>query len=266
MIQRHVLIASPPSPDPEDKLLDPDYALALSLFELDYLELLSLMSLILVIGNRNYSSWSLRAWLYLTESQLEFDEISISLHVGDWRQEVAKYTPAARVPVLIHDEATVWDSMAIMTYLLDLHPDAVGWPTVGKDRAYAQSISAEMHSGFLAIRAELPQNIRIRRTATLSEQCLSQVKRVQAIWSDCRERYGHRGPWLFGEFSIADVMFVPVALRFVSYGIPVEGRAAEFVSATRLLPSVQEWILAARKEPLSLNFVDELDNGNMTLG
>ena len=224
------------------------------------------MSLTLVIGNRNYSSWSLRAWLYLRESGLEFEEVNISLHVGDWRDDVAKYTSAGRVPVLIDDDITVWDSMAIFAHLLERYPDAVGWPADPVQRALARSISAEMHSGFLAIRDALPQNIRIRRTAFVSDVCRAQIDRVQSIWRECRERFGDRGPWLFGELGIADVMFAPVALRFVSYGILVEGRAAEFVDATLALPSVQEWISAAQDEGLALDFVDELGKGDMILG
>ena len=139
------------------------------------------MSLTLVIGNRNYSSWSLRAWLYLRESGLKFEEIFISLHTGNWREEVSKYSPAGRVPVLIDDGITVWDTMAIMTHLLDRHSETIGWPADPSERAFAQSISAEMHSGFLAIRGELPQNIRIRRSATVSDECRTQIGRVQAI-------------------------------------------------------------------------------------
>ena len=119
------------------------------------------MSLTLVIGNRNYSSWSLRAWLYLRESGLEFEEVNISLHVDNWRDEVAKYTSAGRVPVLIDDDITVWDSMAIMAHLLERYPDAVGWPADPMQRAFARSISAEMHSGFLAIRDGLPPTDRL---------------------------------------------------------------------------------------------------------
>ncbi len=224
------------------------------------------MSLTLVIGNRNYSSWSLRVWLYLRESGLEFEEVFISLHVGNWRERVAEYTPAGRVPVLIDDGITVWDTMAIMGYLLDRYPDAVGWPADPTERALARSISAEMHSGFLAIREELPQNIRIRRPATISEACRVQIDRVQEIWSDCRTRCSNPGRWLFGHFGIADVMFVPVALRFVSYEIPVAGRADEFVRATLALPSVQEWVRASQDEGLPLDFVDELGKGDMILG
>ena len=224
------------------------------------------MSLILVIGNRNYSSWSLRAWLYLRESDLDFEERFISLHIGNWREEVAKYSPAARVPVLIDDDITVWDTMAIMAHLLDRHPEAVGWPADLTERALARSISAEMHSGFQALRTELPQNIRMRRSAPVSDVCRTQIDRVQTIWRECRERFSSRGPWLFGDFGIADVMFVPVALRFVSYGIPIEDRAAEFVDATLALRSVQEWISAAQDEGLALDFVDELGKGDMILG
>lgn len=224
------------------------------------------MALTLVIGNRNYSSWSLRAWLYLRESGLEFEERFISLHVGDWRGEIAKFSPAGRVPVLIDDDVTVWDTMAIFMHVLERHPDAVGWPADPMQRSLARSISAEMHSGFLALREELPQNIRIRRSVTVTDLCRAQIGRVQAMWSDCRERFGDGGPWLFGDFGIADVMFAPVALRFVSYGIPVEGRAAEFVQATLALPSIQEWIRASHEEGLPLDFVDELREGDMILG
>ncbi|MCZ6619746.1 MAG: glutathione S-transferase family protein [Gammaproteobacteria bacterium] len=224
------------------------------------------MSLTLVIGNRNYSSWSLRAWLYLRESGLEFEEVFVSLHTDNWREEVAKYSPAGRVPILIDDGTTVWDSTAIMSHLLDRYPGAVGWPADPNERALARSISAEMHSGFLAIRETLPQNIRIRRTTTLSDVCQTQINRVQTIWRDCRERCGHRGPWLFGDFSIADVMFVPVALRFLSYGIPVPEPAAEFMRATLALPSVQDWVRTAQDEGLALGFVDNLGKGDMILG
>jgi glutathione S-transferase len=224
------------------------------------------VSLTLVIGNRNYSSWSLRAWLYLTESGLPFEERFITLHVGDWRGEIARYSPAGRVPVLIDDGVTVWDTLAIMCHLLERFPEALGWPADPAARALARSVTAEMHSGFLAVRGELPQNIRRRRATTVSAQCRTQIERIQGIWQDCRERYGERGPWLFGELGIADVMFAPVALRFVSYEIPVAGRASEFVDAILGLPSVQEWILASRAEGLAVDFIDELGSGDMILG
>ena len=225
------------------------------------------MAIKLVIGNRNYSSWSLRAWVYLRESNIEFEEVFIPLHVREgWRDEVASYSPAGRVPVLIDGDITVWDSMAIIGHLQEGYPSAVGWPENPEDRAFARSISAEMHSGFIALRNNLPQNLRMRRAAPITSEVQQQIDRIQDIWRECRERCGDRGPWLFGDFSIADVMFIPVALRFVTYGIPVQARAAEFVAATQNLPSVQQWISDAEREEFSVDFVDELRAGDMVIG
>jgi len=226
----------------------------------------------LVIANRNYSSWSLRAWLYLTESKLPFEEIRIPLFTGNWQEEVARYTPGGRVPVLLDDDITVWDSTAIMEHVLERHPEAVGWPVSDLARAHARSVSAEMHSGFLAVRDELPQNLRARHkmdACQLSAPCRNQIARIDEIWTDCRQQYGVSGKWLFGEFSIADVMFTPVALRFVTYSIPVSRHAQEFIEAVSGLESVQSWIDAARVETESLPFVDDLvpaEDGPLTLG
>ena len=132
----------------------------------------------LVIANKNYSSWSLRAWLYLTESNIAFEEIRIPLFTGNWQEEVARYSPGGLVPVLLDDDMTVWDSMAIIEHVREQHPDAVGWPVSNVARAHARSVSAEMHSGFLALRGELPQNLRIRRKldlGQLSEKCRKDI-------------------------------------------------------------------------------------------
>ena len=215
----------------------------------------------LVIANRNYSSWSLRAWLYLTESKLAFEEIRIPLFTGSWKEEIARFSPGGRVPVLLDDGITVWDSMAIMEYVREQHPDAVGWPVSDHARAHARSVSAEMHSGFLAVRDELPQNLRARRpldVSQLSAACRQQVARIDELWTDCRQQYGGAGKWLFGEFSIADVVFAPVALRFVTYSIPFGAQSGEFVDAVSNLASVQSWIEAARAESESLPFIDDL--------
>lgn len=226
----------------------------------------------LVIGNRNYSSWSLRAWLYLTQSNVSFDEIRIPLFTQAWPTEIAKYSPAGRVPVLLDDDVTVWDTPAIIEYVRERHAEAIGWPESGPMRAHAQSISAEMHSGFLAVRDELPQNLRARRALEfnqLSASCRDQIARLDEIWTDCRQRYGKHGEWLFGEFSIADVMFTPVALRFVTYAIPVSDGAQEFVDAVQELPAVRTWTEAAREETESLAFIDELTpaaSSPLTLG
>lgn len=215
----------------------------------------------LVIGNRNYSSWSLRAWLFLTESNIEFEEVRIPLFTESWQAQVSQYSPSGRVPVLIDGDVVVWDTTAIMDYLGREHPDAVGWPEPRAMYARARSLSAEMHSGFLAIRDELPQNIRARTPLALdrlSASCREQIARIDDAWSECRGSYGQSGEWLFGEFSIADVMFAPVALRFVTYSIGVSERAQEYVASVLRLPSVARWAEAAALEPETLPFVDDL--------
>jgi glutathione S-transferase len=185
----------------------------------------------LVIANRNYSSWSLRAWLYLTESNIPFEEIRIPLFTGNWQEEIARYSPGGRVPIVLGDGFTVWDSIAIMEHLRERHLDAVGWPVSNRARAHARSVSAEMHSGFFALRDELPQNLRTRcklDVNQLSAACTKQIARMDEIWTDCRQKYGGLGKWLFGDISIADIIFTPVALRFVTYSIPVSTHATDF--------------------------------------
>ena len=214
----------------------------------------------LVIANRNYSSWSLRAWLYLAESGIEFEEIRIPLFTDQWREEIARYSPVGRVPVLIDDGFSIWDSTAIIEYAREQFPGAVDWPADRKQRARARSISAEMHSGFLSLRDELPQNLRARcplDPKSLSEECRQQIQRVDQIWRECRNDNRSSGKWLFGTFSIADVMFAPVALRFVTYEIAVSPEAGEFMDAVCGLQSVQQWIAAAREEKESISFIDQ---------
>lgn len=215
----------------------------------------------LILGNKNYSSWSLRAWLFLKESHIPFEEIRISLFDGDWRDKLATYTPAGRVPVVVDGDVSVWDSFAIFNYVRDLHPQAVGWPDGRRARAEAYSVAAEMHSGFLAIRDELPQNVRATTElplSSLSEACQSQVARIDEIWSGARSAYSDRGPWLFGDLSIADIMYAPVALRFVTYSIPLSRDAQQFVDRVVELPSIKEWIRDSKAEPERLRFIDDL--------
>lgn len=224
------------------------------------------MSLKLVIGNKNYSSWSLRAWLYLTESHLPFEEIRLSLFTDQWKSQIGRYSPSGRVPVLLDGDITVWDSLAIMEYVREHYPDAVGWPRDRAARAYAWAIGAEMHSGFLAIRQELPQNIRVcqqRSRDDFSQVAQNQIKRVELLWQDCYERYG--GPWLFGQdFGIADAMYAPVALRFVTYGIQINPVAQRFVDTVQACPAVKTWIADAIAEPENLPFIDSLAPANDT--
>jgi glutathione S-transferase len=216
----------------------------------------------LIIGNKNYSSWSLRAWLHLRESGVSFEEIRIPLFSDtNWREQLARYTPAGRVPVLVDGDLSVWDSLAICEYVREKEEGAVGWPADVRARAHAHSVVAEMHSGFVGIRSELPQNIRARRPlelARLSEGCRNEVRRIDQLWSDALERYGDGGPWLFGRFSIADVTYAPVALRFVTYSIRLSPAAQRFVDQIEALDSIREWCRESAEERESLGFIDDL--------
>ncbi|MEO1573479.1 MAG: glutathione S-transferase family protein [Pseudomonadota bacterium] len=224
----------------------------------------------LVIGNRNYSSWSLRAWLALKHSGAAFEVVRVPLFTDEWITQIQRYSPAGRVPVLIDGDLHIWDSSAIIEHLREKAPGAVGWPEDPARRALARSVSGEMHSGFIAIRDELPQNLRARTTldpATLSASCRDQIARIDAIWSQCYEQYD--GPWLFGEFCIADIMYLPVALRFVTYGIQVSDGARRFVDAVLACSTTVEWIQGAREESEALDFIDNLTpatDSPLTLG
>jgi glutathione S-transferase len=215
----------------------------------------------LVIGNKNYSSWSLRAWLHLRESGVAFEEIRVSLYDPEFAAIIGRYSPAGRVPVLIDDDGvTVWDSLAIVEHVRERVPGAVAWPAAGPARARARSIAAEMHSGFPALREELPFNVRARAPVALdrlSDGARRQVERVLQIWGECRRQHAGDGAWLFGPMSIADVMYAPVALRFVSYDIPMAAEARSFVDAVTGLASIQEWAAEARRERETVDIIDQ---------
>ncbi|MDA0266557.1 MAG: glutathione S-transferase family protein [Cyanobacteria bacterium] len=216
--------------------------------------------LTLVIGNKNYSSWSLRAGLFLQESGLAFEEVRLPLFTEQWFQTIGQYTPAGRVPVLLDGDLAIWDSTAIMGHLQERHPEAVGWPSDSRARAYTRSIAAEMHSGFLALREELPQNIRARHNRDrrdFSSSAQKDIERIETIWQTGYQQYG--GPWLGGEFSVADVMYAPVAMRFVTYGIQLAPAAQQFVSAIQALPSIQQWAKDSEAESEVLSFIDNLN-------
>lgn len=226
----------------------------------------------LVIGNRNYSSWSLRAWLYLRVSDIAFEETRLAMFTADWEDAVARFSPAGRVPVLLDDGLAIWDTAAIFEHLRETREGALDHPADRAARALSRSICAEMHSGFFQVRDELPQNLRARTPLardSLSSSCRAQVDRIEAIWSDCRERFGAGGPWLFGQLSLADVLYAPVALRFVTYSIEVSERARGFVEAVVANPLVEEWVSAARDEPEAIDFIDDLTPAHqspLTLG
>ncbi len=202
----------------------------------------------LVIGNKNYSSWSLRAWFFLKHTGAPFREIRIGLDEPETRARIARYSPTGRVPVLIDGGITVWDSLAICEYLSERFPAAQGWPADAAARAVARCVSAEMHSGFQALRNEMPMNIRARRAVTPSAAATADIARVVASWESCRSRHGAGGPWLFGRFSIADAMYAPVVFRFQTYGVALPAVAAAYAGAVRAHPAIAEWVAAGLAE------------------
>jgi glutathione S-transferase len=207
------------------------------------------MSLTLVIGNKNYSSWSLRPWFAMKGAGIAFEEVVVSLYVPGGREEILKHTPSGKVPCLIDGSVTVWDSLAIMEYLNEKFPEKKLWPQDAVARALARSVSAEMHSSFQSLRSECGMNVR-RKPAKrdLAEQTLADIARIQAIWADCRTRYGRGGPFLFGAFTAADAMYAPVVFRFLSYAIDVTAGSRAYMDAIMALPAWREWSQAAAGE------------------
>jgi glutathione S-transferase len=206
-------------------------------------------SLTLVIGNKNYSSWSLRAWLALSHVGVSFREIVIPLQAPDTREQILAHSPSGRVPVLRHDDLVVWDSMAIGEHLAEAFPDARLWPDDRAARATARAVSAEMHSGFAALRAAMPMNARARLPGYgRTPASLVDIDRVRALWRDCRGRFGGGGPFLFGRFSLADAMYAPVVLRFRTYEVALGDVERAYSDAVLALPSMQKWMSAAEAE------------------
>lgn len=208
------------------------------------------MSLTLVIGNKNYSSWSMRPWIALRAAGIAFDEVVIPLYAGDdSKRRILEFTPSGKVPTLIDGDITVWDSLAIVEYAAERFPDAPFWPKDRAARALARSISAEMHSGFVALRSECGMNLhRPVRAKALSEDAHANIARIQAIWSACRDRFGQDGPYLFGAFSAADAMYAPVVTRFRTYAIDVGAAALAYMAAMEAHPVVKAWIEAGLAE------------------
>ncbi len=204
--------------------------------------------LTLVIGNKNYSSWSLRPWIYMKNAGLKFTEKRISLYMENTTQLLEQYFSGSKVPVLIDDDFVIWDSLAILEYLAE-KPDYNGWPTNSNARATARSVSAEMHSSFPSLRNELPMNCSKKlKDFTLSSKVMEDIDRIKEIWRYCKKTYGQKGPWLFGEFCIADAMFAPVAIRFEGYGVPLEGVEKDYVQTMINDPFLIEWIEAGKQE------------------
>ena len=201
----------------------------------------------LVIGNKAYSSWSLRAWLAMRHTGIDFEEIRVPLYAGDYRERIARFGAAGKVPILVDGDVTIWESLAICEYLAEAHPERSLWPAGRADRARARAISAEMHAGFQALRSHMSMNVRRSFPgAGMTPEVATDVARIDAIWSGCLERYG--GPFLCGSFTIADAMYAPVATRFETYAVPLSAPARRYADTVLALPAMREWYAAARAE------------------
>lgn len=203
----------------------------------------------LYIGNKNYSSWSLRPWLALRAAGIPFEERRVPLSSESFARELAAVSPAGRVPVLVDDGFSVWDSLAIIEYAADRHPDAIVWPRDGRERARARSICAEMHAGFPALRARMPMNIEASLPGRgLDPEVQRDIDRICAMWTNLRAQNAAAGPYLFGGFTAADAYFAPVVLRFRTYEPPLPEPVREYMRAVLEQPDLREWIDAACAE------------------
>ncbi|HHC7363811.1 TPA: glutathione S-transferase family protein [Vibrio parahaemolyticus] len=200
----------------------------------------------LFIGNQNYSSWSLRAWLIFSQYDLKVDVTKLTLFTEDFYDKLASVTPTAKVPTLVDGEVTVWDSLAILEYVNEQYLQGKAWPSHVADNAKARAISAEMHSGFFDLRNELPMNCRARRKVELSDGALKDIARIDAIWSEQMAKFPDA--FLFGEWSIADAMYAPVALRFETYGIELSQGAKAYQQKVLASQAVQKWLAEASQE------------------
>jgi|SRR5215468_1267495 len=215
----------------------------------------------LVVGNQNYSSWSMRPYLALKHVGVPFDLVVVQLRQTDTAASIGKHSPAGRVPILHHRDVTVWDSLAICEYLADVFPEAKLWPADRAARARARAVSAEMHSGFVALRSALPMNVRaVKAPRPLDADITKDIERVKSIWRDCRKEFGAGGPFLFGAFSNADAMFGPVVTRFRTYGVALEGAEKAYADAVWRSPEMQEWAAASKAEPWGIDEYDRMQS------
>jgi glutathione S-transferase len=207
------------------------------------------MQLKLIIGNKNYSTWSLRSWLLLKEAGIEFEEFRIPLDQEGSAAEIARFSPSGRVPVLMLGEQPIWDTLAIAETVAEQWPEKQLWPSDPAAKAHARCVSAEMHAGFPTLREAMPMNCRaMGRKVSLPDALAADIDRVLDIWSDCHRRYRSQGDWLFGGFSVADAMFAPVVLRFRTYGINLPDSASSYPGRLLESESIQSWLAAAESE------------------
>jgi len=208
----------------------------------------------LVIGNKNTSSWSLRPWLAMTHARLAFSEVNIDLRAADVKAQILARSPSGKVPALLVGDDVVWDSLAILEFLAEVHPEAALWPKSRDARAQARCVSAEMHAGFQPLRQHCPMDFLARSPkAELAQEVAADVRRIVALWQDCRSRFGASGPFLFGAFSAADAMYAPVVSRFRTYlpnlaAYGDDGAAQAYVEALFALPAMMQWEEGARAE------------------
>ncbi len=215
------------------------------------------MSATLIIGNKNYSSWSLRGWLLCTRSGIEFTERFIPLHKADSSEAKRDNSPSGLVPALHVEDMVIWDSLAIAEYLAEQFPAAQMWPKDVRKRAIARSVTCEMHSGFGALRSQMPMNIRALYTRTEMDAALAaDIDRITMLWRECRASYGKGGDFLFGDWSIADAFFTPVAFRFQTYGIELAATESAYAQMLRNTPEAQVWSAAAKSEEHSIPAYD----------
>jgi glutathione S-transferase len=217
------------------------------------------MALLLLIGNKNYSSWSLRPWIAMKVAGIAFAEQVISLDASDFQERVRKISGTGKVPALADGATQVWESLAILEYLAEKFPQAGLWPAEPAARAHARAIAAEMHAGFTPLRQHYPMNIRrpVKRREPIAE-VVDNIGRIDAMWTDCRNRFGQAGPFLFGAFGAADAMYAPVVSRFHTYAVDVGPVAKAYMAAVMALPAWAEWCAAALPEPWVLP-EDEVD-------
>jgi len=208
------------------------------------------VTLRLVIGNKNYSSWSLRPWIAMTVAGIPFEEEVVPLHTPELKQRVGALSPTGKVPVLVDGDVRIWESLAILEYLSERFPQAKLWPEDAQARAYARAVANEMHAGFVPLRRACPMNLwRPVTTPALPADVRANVARIDTLWADCRARFGAGGPFLFGAFGAADAMYAPVVSRFHTYGVSVGPQARAYMDAMRGLPAWRAWYDAAVCEP-----------------
>ncbi|HTR85106.1 MAG TPA: glutathione S-transferase family protein [Reyranella sp.] len=208
----------------------------------------------MVIGNKNYSSWSLRGWLMARIAGVAFDEVLIPLDLPETQAAIRKHSPSGKVPVLLHRGLGVWESLAIAEYLNDLKPESGLWPAAEAARAHARSISAEMHAGFAELRTQMPMNIRASFPGKgMTPAVRTDIERITGLWRDCRKRFAGAASkddgFLFGAIGAADAMYAPVVTRLRTYDVKLDSDAAAYCDAIMAYPPMKEWVEAAKHEP-----------------